>query len=93
MTATHDGNEAAAAIEAGGAAFDLLVTDVEMPGLDGIALAARAAAARPDIKVLLMSGYPEQLARTTGLAAARVGTIGKPFKLDDMKAAVRGLLQ
>jgi CheY-like chemotaxis protein len=49
---------AAEAIEEDPTAWDLLVTDLEMPGLDGASLAARARAAAPSMPILLCTGAP-----------------------------------
>lgn len=91
VSATQDGLEALEKISAG-EKFDVLVSDVNMPGLDGLALAEKAAAALPNIAVLLMSGFPEQLDKSRGLKLARVATLAKPFTLDQAKAAVKGLI-
>lgn len=88
---TQDGSEALEKINAG-EVFDVLVSDVNMPGLDGLALAEKAAAALPTIAVLLMSGFPEQLDKAKGLKLSRVGTLPKPFTLDQAKAAVKSLI-
>lgn len=86
----QDGAEALEAILASGA--DVLVTDIEMPGLDGIQLAQKAIAANPGLKVLLMSGYQSELERGKSLAGGTVATLAKPVSLDAVKAAVRALI-
>ena len=91
VSVTQDGTEALERITSG-EAFDVLVSDVNMPGLDGLSLAERAAAALPGIAILLMSGFPEQLDKARGLKPARVSTLAKPFSLEQVKAAVRGLV-
>lgn len=53
----HDG-EAALALAAAGAGFDILLTDLRMPRLDGRELIARLRARRPDLPVVVMTGYP-----------------------------------
>lgn len=87
----QDGLEALALAE-GGAEFEVLVTDVQMPGLDGITLAQRLAAVRPGVRVLLMSGYPEQLARGLGAIPGRVETLTKPSSIDEIRARLTALL-
>lgn len=92
VTLAEDGAEAAAAFETGGGAFDLIVSDIEMPGLDGLALTARAIQASPRVRILLMSGYPSSLEQGKALAPARIVTIAKPFTLDDMRRAIAAAL-
>jgi CheY-like chemotaxis protein len=66
-----------------------LITDVDMPELDGISLAKRLVAIAPDLAVVLMSGYAEQLDRAGEIGARRVNSISKPFTLDQFRQAVR----
>ena len=88
----RDGNEALECVEGAGAQkFDLLVTDVEMPLLDGVALAQRALK-QPRLRVLLMSGFAEQLERAKTLKGSHVAVISKPFTLEEVRASVRKLL-
>ena len=92
VVVTQDGNEALERLKQDGAAFDVLVTDVEMPMLDGIALAERAFPLLPGMRVLLMSGFTEQLDRAKELSGAHVGVLSKPFTLDQVRERVRKLL-
>ncbi|MCC7253595.1 response regulator [Hyphomicrobium sp.] len=89
---TQDGVEALETLTSASAAFQVLVSDVHMPGLDGIALAERAIAARPDLKLLLMSGFAEELERAEALKSQNLGVIIKPFTLEQVRAAVRALI-
>ena len=89
---TQDGSEALDRVKQSGAAFDLIVSDVEMPLMDGIALAERALPLQPRLRILLMSGFAEQLDRAKGMANPRVGVISKPFTLDQVRESVRKLL-
>jgi CheY-like chemotaxis protein len=89
---TQDGSEALECVEGAGAQkFDVLVTDVEMPLLDGIALAQRALK-QPALRVLLMSGFADQLDRASALKSTQVAVISKPFTLEDMRGTVRKLI-
>jgi two-component system, cell cycle response regulator CpdR len=88
---TQDGGEALESVT-GAQKFDLLVSDVEMPLLDGVKLAERAFALQPGLRVLLMSGFAEQLERAKTLKGANVTVISKPFTLDQVRATVRKLL-
>jgi two-component system cell cycle response regulator CpdR len=89
---TQDGNEALEQLKEGGEQFDVIVTDVEMPMLDGIALAERAFPLQPKVRILLMSGFAEQLDRAKELKIPHVGVLSKPFTLDQVRERVRKLL-
>lgn len=88
ITAVTDGLEALDRLDKGGA-YDLLLTDVHMPGMDGVALATKALAASQQLAVVLMSGFTEELERGAALDRRRVRTLAKPFSLDQIRAAVR----
>lgn len=90
VVAVDDGSEALQHLEA--ASFDMLVSDVDMPGLDGLTLAARVAKRASGPKVLLISGLGHELKRAEGLPANRVATLQKPFTLEQLRKAVRALL-
>lgn len=89
---TQDGSEALERIKAAGATLDLLVSDVEMPMLDGIALAETAHELQPRLRILLMSGLSDQLERAKSLKGQQVGMLSKPFTLDQVRESVRKLL-
>lgn len=82
-----DGREALRAIYAETSTPALLLTDIEMPGMGGIELAARLTAERPALRVLLMTGRPDSV----GPALERTmvaGVLLKPFTTDELRAAV-----
>jgi two-component system cell cycle response regulator CpdR len=89
---TQDGSEALERLTSAPAAFNVLVSDVHMPGIDGVELAGRAIAAAPGLKLLLMSGFAEELDRAQALKSPNLSVITKPFTLDQIRAAVRTLL-
>ncbi|CAN6484486.1 unnamed protein product [Victoria cruziana] len=68
--------------------FDLLLSDIRMPVMDGIELAHQAADRFPDLKILLMTGYAEQRERADDLAVKIVDVVSKPFSLPDIRLAV-----
>jgi CheY-like chemotaxis protein len=71
-------------------AIALLITDVVMPGLDGLMLADMAKLRRPDLRVLYATGYPAIAARQPGY---RYGpTLAKPIDVPQLEAMVRRLL-
>jgi CheY-like chemotaxis protein len=72
-------------------AVDLLLADVVMPGLSGRELAAEFRNLYPSGEVLLMSGYPEQLALCS-LSAGKQKYLAKPFSVDLLLQRVREML-
>jgi two-component system cell cycle response regulator CpdR len=91
LTATADGAEALGALNDSGD-YDLLLTDVKMPVLDGIALALATGRDYPDVAIMLMTGYADQRERAHGLDALVHEVISKPFSVDQIKSAVREAL-
>jgi CheY-like chemotaxis protein len=92
LTVTANGAAALVALGRQGGAFDLLLTDVKMPKVDGIALALEAGRLHPDIAIMLMTGYADQRERAHGLDALVHDVIAKPFTVDQIKDAVREAL-
>jgi len=88
VVAAADGAEALDILTREQAAFDLLLTDIRMPIMDGIALALAAARDRPDLMILLMTGYADQRERAHGLDALIHDVIAKPFSLAEIRGAV-----
>lgn len=68
--------------------FDLLLSDIRMPVMDGIELAEQTAKNYPDTKILLMTGYAEQRERADDLAQIIIDVVPKPFSLPDIRQAV-----
>ena len=91
MTAS-DGAEALEILGSTDSAFDLLLTDIQMPVMDGIALALAAARDFPDLTILLMTGFAEQRERASGLNAIAHDVITKPFSVADIRTAVADAL-
>ena len=92
VTEAEDGAEALAILEQTQGAFDLLLTDIRMPLMDGIALALAAAPQFPNLVILLMTGYADQRERAHGLEALVHDVVTKPFSLADIRAKVRDAL-
>jgi len=83
-----DGSEALDVLKREGGRFDLLLTDIRMPIMDGIALALASARDFPELVILLMTGYADQRERAHGLDALIHDVIAKPFTLAVLRAAV-----
>jgi two-component system cell cycle response regulator CpdR len=92
VTVTQDGAEALEKLQAAPGRIDLLITDVQMPGLDGVALVEKALAAAPKLRVVLMSGFADELGRAAHLKSKISRIIAKPFTLEQIRAAARAAL-
>ena len=89
VTTANDGAEALDLLTREQGAFELLLTDIRMPIMDGIALALAAARDHPHVAILLMTGYADQRERASGLDALIHDVIAKPFSLATIRGAVR----
>ena len=87
-----DGSEALELLAREEGSFDLLLTDIRMPIMDGIALALSAARDFPDLTILLMTGYADQRERAHGLDAIIHDVITKPFSVAALRATVNEAL-
>jgi signal transduction histidine kinase len=87
----ENGQRALAIIESG-AALDLLVTDVGLPGMNGRQLAEIARARRPGLKILFTTGYAHNAALDGVGAMADVAVLSKPFQLDQLAGKVAAML-
>ena len=92
VVATADGAEALEALNREPGSFDLLLTDIKMPIMDGIALALAAIRDDPRLKIVMMTGYADQRDRASGLEALIHGIIAKPFTVADIRFAVAAAL-
>ncbi len=77
--------------EEGGKPFDLLISDVVMPTMDGPTMVREARVRFPDMPVLFMSGYAEEQLRKS-IDIDRVAFLPKPFSVDQLAAAARDAL-
>lgn len=84
----EDGGLAAEIMQAENGQFDLLLSDIKMPVMDGIALALGVAAAYPDVTIVLMTGFADQRERAHGLDALIYDVIAKPFSMAALLAKV-----
>jgi PAS domain S-box-containing protein len=85
VTGLTDPNAALARFQQDPSQFDMVITDLTMPGITGDRLAEKLACLRPDIPILLCSGYAKHIDGHTALA----GNIAKPITLENLANAVR----
>lgn len=89
VVTTADGAEALDCLTGRQRWFDLLLADIKMPVMDGIALALAAARDDPQLIILLMTGYADQRQRAHGIDALIHDVITKPFTVEKIRATVR----
>jgi two-component system cell cycle response regulator CpdR len=85
-----DGDSAWDALERG--SFDLLLTDIVMPGLDGIELARRAAEVDPAMKIVFITGFAAVALAASAPAPREAKVLSKPFHLKDLVAEVERVI-
>ena len=87
-----DGSDALDRLTETGGRFDLVLTDIRMPIMDGIALALAAKRDFPDLAIILMTGYADQRERAKNLDIIVEDVLTKPFSLAEVRAAVARVL-
>ncbi|MGJ8531010.1 MAG: response regulator [Alphaproteobacteria bacterium] len=92
IVTAEDGEEALLTLKDEDGGFDLLLTDVKMPIMDGIALTHHASRDWPALPILIMTGYADQRERAKGLEKIVRNVVTKPFSLADIRTAVNGAL-
>ena len=88
VVTTADGAEALDRLQREAGRFDLLLADIKMPVMDGLALALATARDFPALPILLMTGFADQRERASGLEALISDVISKPFSVAEIKFAV-----
>jgi CheY-like chemotaxis protein len=92
VTEAEDGGIAAEICAERQGEFDLLLSDIKMPVMVGVALALTVAAQYPDLTILLMTGFADQRERASGLNAIVHDVVTKPFSVADIRTAVADAL-
>ncbi|HVB37535.1 MAG TPA: response regulator [Vicinamibacterales bacterium] len=93
VLAAETAEQALAVIGGHSGRLDLLLTDVVMPGMSGIALAERLRESHPDLGALYMSGYVDQSLADAGDPSRATRFLQKPFTLEALLRSVRGALE
>jgi len=83
-----DGAQGLASILAAGGGYDLVVSDIRMPEMDGIEMAKAAAAAYPAMRIMLVTGYADQRERAEELDGIILDVVQKPFTLAEIRERV-----
>lgn len=91
VTAVDDGVQALERLRTH--SFDLLITDIVMPELDGIALALKVTKDYPDLPILLMTGYSAERQRAHNLDELICRVITKPFTLKQICAVAEEVME
>jgi two-component system cell cycle response regulator CpdR len=90
VSSVNDGLAALEALRAN--CYDLLVSDIMMPRLDGVSLALKVSKEWPDMGIMLMTGFAHERQRAHNLDALSHEVISKPFSLKQITEAVRKAL-
>ena len=93
VVCSETGEEAWQAFSQMPGSFDLLISDISMPELDGASLAHRIRLLRPHMRIILVSGYFDEKAAGDLMKDGKVKFIAKPFGLDVLLDEVRKALK
>lgn len=92
VTVFSDPNRALAALDDETLSFDVMISDVLMPGIDGPKLAELARALRPELKILFVTGQTERMGEDVTRGLEDIPSLGKPFEQAALAAALSRLL-
>ncbi len=87
-----DGEHGFDCLQAENGEFDLLLSDIKMPFMDGIELAHAVSERWPEVRILMMTGFADQRERAEDLDAVIVDVVSKPFTLAEIRSQVRRAL-
>jgi len=90
VVCAQDGEQAVA--KAKETAFDLVITDFKMPGINGAELLKRLKRIDPAPKVMILTAYSAELSRQTAIDIGACEYIEKPFLVDEIRVLVQALL-
>jgi signal transduction histidine kinase/CheY-like chemotaxis protein len=93
VTSVNDPEEALELLAEEPEEFDLLLTDLQMPRMDGVELAARVGRLRPELPVVLSTGNRWSVPVSTARAAGIREIVDKPFRLEELAHALRTVLE
>jgi CheY-like chemotaxis protein len=88
VTVATDGAQGLDMIRQAGGGYDLVVSDIRMPEMDGIEMATAAAREFPVMRIMLMTGYADQRERAEELNGIILDVVQKPFTLAEIRTRV-----
>ena len=88
VTIATDGAQGLDMIRQALGGYDLVVSDIRMPEMDGIEMATAAAREFPTMRIMLMTGYADQRERAEELNGIIIDVVQKPFTLAEIRARV-----
>ncbi|RWB68266.1 MAG: response regulator [Mesorhizobium sp.] len=88
VTVATDGSQGLDTIRQARGGYDLVVSDIRMPEMDGIEMATAAAREFPTLRIMLMTGYADQRERAEELNGIILDVVQKPFTLAEIRARV-----
>jgi DNA-binding NtrC family response regulator len=83
-----DSGQAAIDLVQGGRSFDVAITDMKMPGMDGMETLAALKKVDPTIEVIVVTGYASEQTAAECIKLGAYGYLRKPFELDDLRALI-----
>ena len=92
VTTADNGSDALLILQKSSNNFDLLLSDIIMPGIDGIELSQRAVQLCPDLKVMFITGFSAVSVGQNAAQLSQAKILSKPFHLNDLVANVETLL-
>jgi CheY-like chemotaxis protein len=92
VTARYSSSEALKAFEMNPSAYDMVITDLSMPNMTGIQLARKMLALRPDLPIIICTGFSERFNQETANAMGVKGLLKKPVAKVDMANMIRKVL-
>lgn len=92
-TSAANGGEALLLVEEKGLKFDLLITDVVMPGMNGTVLVERLRKSQPNLRVIFMSGYTEDAIMHRGVLVPGTPFMQKPFSVADLASKIEQVMR
>ena len=93
VTGVESGEAALAAVDGAAQPFDLVISDVVMRGMSGVALAERLHLRHEDVRVILISGYPAEHFPDETFSSGNIELLEKPFTPAQLTARVRERIQ